>query len=74
MVDFEKDIKKAKTGLGGDLIYKTIAGLDSDLKVKEKPDILGEKSNYEEDSNSENSSDEGKYDLLFCFTRNIRYI
>lgn len=74
MVDFEKDIKKAKTGLGGDLIYKTIAGLDSDLKVKEKPDILGEKSDDEEDSNSENSSDEGKYDLLFCFTRNIRYI
>lgn len=74
MVDFEKDIKKAKTGLGGDLIYKTIAGLDSDLKVKEKPDMLGEKSDDEEDSNSENSSDEGKYDLLFCFTRNIRYI
>lgn len=61
VVDFEKDIKKAKTGLGGDLIYKTIAGLDSELKVQEKPDILGEKSDNE-DSNSENSGDEGNYD------------
>lgn len=60
VVDFEKDIKKAKTGLGGDLIYKTIAGLDSELKVQDKPDILGEKSD-DEDSNSENSGDEGKF-------------
>lgn len=68
VVDFEKDIKKAKTGLGGDLIYKTIAGLDSELKVQEKPDILGEKSD-DEDSNSENSGDEGNYDK-FLFSRN----
>lgn len=57
---FERDVDKAKEGSKSNLIYGKITGLNSDLNIREQPDILvntvatedgGEESNAE-DSNS----------------------
>ncbi|XP_044735344.1 serine/threonine-protein kinase RIO1 [Chrysoperla carnea] len=56
VVDFERDIAKAKTGEGDDLIYKKLTGLKSDLSgAAVNPDILSSDENSSEsDSDSEN--------------------
>ncbi|XP_065085945.1 serine/threonine-protein kinase RIO1 [Ochlerotatus camptorhynchus] len=68
--DIERDIfgKKNKD----DLVYKTITGLDANLKVAENPKILQEQSSedrpcegdpaQDEDSESSNSADDGEND------------
>lgn len=57
MFDAERDIKKAKSGFGNDLIYKTTTGLKSDLSVQEKPEILNKiKSENQDDENNHESS------------------
>lgn len=64
VIHFERDIKKAKSGAGDELIYKTITGLDSDLTVSKKPEILtnskhdDDESNDSEDSSAEDSDDD----------------
>lgn len=52
VVDIERDIIKAKGGAGGDLVYKTITGLTSDLCVESKPVLL------QSNDKSHNKSDE----------------
>ncbi|XP_043787193.1 serine/threonine-protein kinase RIO1 isoform X2 [Apis laboriosa] len=71
VIDIERDIKLAKTGKG-DLIYKTLVGLKSDLsKPIDTPEILNERSkkinNIEEKDNlsekSNNSEDSEEEDI-----------
>lgn len=40
MVGVERDIIKAKSGAGDELVYKTITGLKSDLSVQSEPVLL----------------------------------
>lgn len=42
MVDVERDINKAKSGSGSDLVYKNITGFKSDLSVESKPAALNQ--------------------------------
>ncbi|XP_037907829.1 serine/threonine-protein kinase RIO1 [Hermetia illucens] len=64
VVHFERDIKKAQTGLGEELVYKKVAGLNADLQVQVKPDLLGQKQNEDgnEESGGESDSSEGSED------------
>lgn len=39
-MDIERDINKALAGAGGELVYKTLAGLKADLTVESKPALL----------------------------------
>ncbi|XP_050298831.1 serine/threonine-protein kinase RIO1 [Anthonomus grandis grandis] len=53
VIDFERDINQAKSGLVEDLVYKTLVGLKSDLSgTIQQPEIL------EEQVKSEGSEDE----------------
>lgn len=72
MINYERDINKAKKGDADDLAYKKIAGFKEDLSAADKPDILPEETtilqeeeiNEEEDSDSESESEgegEGNY-------------
>lgn len=66
--DIERDIfgkKTAEAEVDKDLIYATVTGLDEDLKVAEKPKVLGEVesedgSQSESDEEDENEADEEK--------------
>ncbi|XP_049808207.1 serine/threonine-protein kinase RIO1 [Schistocerca nitens] len=62
VVDFERDITKAKAGEGEDLTYKTITGLKSDLsQPQQTPEILqGAKSDSDTENASEDDSDTEK--------------
>lgn len=52
MIDFERDINKAKSGDVNDLVYKTLVGLKADLSgTVSKPEIL-------EDTDDESAEDE----------------
>lgn len=84
MIDIERDIKLAKTGKG-DLIYKTLVGLKSDLsKPIDTPEILNERSkkinNIEEkdnlsekSSNSEDSEENIQNESKFVNSARPRY-
>lgn len=57
VVDFERDINLAKSGMANDLVYKTLVGLKADLSgTAEKPEIL---ENVDEESSD---SDDGSGD------------
>ncbi|CAG9762575.1 unnamed protein product [Ceutorhynchus assimilis] len=62
VIDFERDIKQAKSGLANDLVYKTIVGLKSDLSgTVQQPELLEneqENSDASESGDSDDSSDE----------------
>lgn len=67
MLDFERDINQAKSGLANDLVYKTLVGLKSDLSgTVQQPEILGsnvtECSENEGSDNSEQDDSEGNSD------------
>ncbi|XP_055320124.1 serine/threonine-protein kinase RIO1 [Sitodiplosis mosellana] len=57
VVDVERDIIKAKGGAGGDLVYKTITGLKSDLTVESKPVLL------QNDDNSHENIEQQEQDI-----------
>lgn len=55
----ERDITKAKTGEGKDLVYKTLAGLKDDLsRPLLKPKILEDTESSSESSDDEEENDE----------------
>ncbi|XP_018335842.1 serine/threonine-protein kinase RIO1 [Agrilus planipennis] len=61
VVDYERDINKAKAGESVELVYKTLIGLKADLSgTVEKPQILDEMKNEEEieESNEESNGSE----------------
>lgn len=60
VINYERDITKAKKGDTEDLAYKKIAGFNEDLTAAEKPDILQEDeiSDSGSDSGSEGSDDD----------------
>lgn len=59
VIDIERDINKAKSGMIDDLIYKTITGLKGDLSgTVTNPEILGNGSESGSGSGSESESDE----------------
>lgn len=73
VIDFERDIKLAKSGQANDLVYKTLVGLKADLSgtvqtpeilEKENEDSGSEESSEEASSGSEESDSEGKRNLL----------
>ncbi|GAB0090871.1 Serine/threonine-protein kinase RIO1 [Sergentomyia squamirostris] len=76
VVHYERDIKQAREGAGGDLLYKTITGLSANLEVKKVPDILQkttDQNEEEEDDDSSNfSSDHDDYDEDTKFTNSSR--
>jgi len=53
----ERDIKKAKEGEGGDLVYRTLMGLTNDLATAEKPEILNKESGEDESETESDSSE-----------------
>ncbi|XP_068618207.1 serine/threonine-protein kinase RIO1 [Battus philenor] len=58
VINFERDINKAKTGDADDLTYKKIAGFNEDLTgTVDKPEILQEDKVNENDEESESGSD-----------------
>ncbi|XP_063903589.1 serine/threonine-protein kinase RIO1 [Zophobas morio] len=57
VVDFERDITQAKSGLTNDLVYKTLVGLKGDLSgTVQRPEILDET----ESEDSDDSDDDKK--------------
>ncbi|KAF9811382.1 hypothetical protein SFRURICE_002751 [Spodoptera frugiperda] len=78
VINYERDINKAKKGDADDLAYKKIAGFKEDLSAADKPDILPEETtilqeeeiNEEEDSDSESESEgegeDGKKQFKNC--------
>ncbi|KAJ8716258.1 hypothetical protein PYW08_013543 [Mythimna loreyi] len=64
VINYERDITKAKTGDTEDLAYKKIAGFNEDLTAADKPEILqevdisasGSDSGSEEDTEDDNES------------------
>lgn len=58
VINYERDIKKAKEGDTADLIYKKIAGFNEDLTTVDKPDILQEDNISEDGSESSFNSDQ----------------
>lgn len=58
VIDIERDIKKAKAGDGGDLVYKTITGLGADLSVQKNPELLDENGVKETSDNVNGDEDE----------------
>lgn len=65
MVDVERDIIKAKGGAGGELVYKTITGLTSNLSVESKPVLMQSKN----DKSATDTNDPGNIVLY-----NVQYI
>lgn len=53
---FERDVDKAKKGEKQNLIYGKITGLNENLQVQKKPEILTEKEQKENETNLEKSS------------------
>lgn len=65
VVDFARDIDKAKAGEKTPLVYSKVTGLTSELNVQTKPDILpssNSNSEAEEESGSEGESDSSAED------------
>lgn len=54
VINIERDIVKAKTGTGDELVYTKIIGLNADLAVQKTPILLNE-----EEEISDSGSDEG---------------
>lgn len=54
VINIERDIVKAKTGTGDELVYTKIIGLNADLAVQKTPSLLNE-----EEEISDSGSDEG---------------
>ncbi|XP_066244976.1 serine/threonine-protein kinase RIO1 [Euwallacea similis] len=63
VIDFERDINLAKSGIADDLIYKTLVGLKADLsETVQRPEILGSDQENEEQSDVEDSEDSDEDD------------
>lgn len=60
VVDIERDIIKAKKGAGNELVYKTITGLESDLRVASKHKLLQKEEKTIQPIN-------GKYQFIYKF-------
>ncbi|KAL5293122.1 RIOK1 family protein [Megaselia abdita] len=63
VVHFQRDVDKAKSGAGGELMYRKVTGLTSDLNVQKNPDVLDEKEDLqsdEEEGSSNSNSDESE--------------
>ena len=58
VIHIERDIRQAKEGQGGNLVYKTIVGLKSDLSTAQQPSILSEDGVEVQDSDEDIGSDE----------------
>ncbi|XP_031340794.1 serine/threonine-protein kinase RIO1 [Photinus pyralis] len=59
VIDFERDITQAKSGMANDLVYKTLVGLKGDLSgTVQKPEILDDV-NEDEGSEEESSNSAG---------------
>ncbi|XP_022129070.2 serine/threonine-protein kinase RIO1 [Pieris rapae] len=67
VINYERDINKAKKGDTADLIYKKIAGFNEDLSTVDKPDILQEDNISESGSgsDSENNEDDDNNETKF---------
>lgn len=62
VINIERDIVKAKTGTGDELVYTKIIGLNADLAVQKMPSLLNEEEEIEKTSDnvsSDGGSDEG---------------
>lgn len=62
VINIERDIVKAKTGTGDQLVYTKIIGLNADLAVQKTPSLLYEEAKNEKLSDnvsSDSGSDEG---------------
>lgn len=65
VINYERDITKAKKGESDDLAYKKIAGFNEDLSgTVDKPDILQED---EVSDSEENSDDENEEKSMYIF-------
>ncbi|KAJ8932353.1 hypothetical protein NQ314_014720 [Rhamnusium bicolor] len=65
VIDFERDINQAKSGIANDLVYKTLVGLKSDLSgTMQQPEILQDSIKEEESGDetieAESSSEDGE--------------
>lgn len=58
VINVERDIIKAKTGTGNELVYTKIIGLNAELTVQKTPSLLNEEEEIEKMS-SASGSDEG---------------
>lgn len=75
VINVERDIVKAKTGTGDELVYTKIIGLDAELAVQKTPSLLKNEEEIEkisDNGSSDSGSDEGQlyrfkiyFDLLF---------
>ncbi|XP_018564797.1 serine/threonine-protein kinase RIO1 [Anoplophora glabripennis] len=67
VIDFERDINQAKSGIADNLVYKTLVGLKSDLSgTVQQPEILDNDDDYgESGSNEEESSEEDEEESKF---------
>lgn len=62
VINVERDIVKAKTGTGDQLVYAKIIGLNAELAVQKTPSLLNEEEEIEKLSDnisSASGSDEG---------------
>lgn len=62
VINVERDIVKAKTGTGGELVYTKIIGLNAELAVQKTPSLLKTEEEIEKISDNVSStsgSDEG---------------
>lgn len=57
MVHFQRDVDKAKSGAGGELMYRKVTGLTSDLNVQKNPDVLDDKEDPTSDAEDSGESD-----------------
>ncbi|KAH9644148.1 hypothetical protein HF086_010363 [Spodoptera exigua] len=57
VINYERDINKAKTGNAEELAYKKIAGFKEDLSAADKPEILQEDILQEDDINEDSGSE-----------------
>jgi len=56
VINVERDIIKAKTGTGNELVYTKIIGLNAELTVQKKPSLLNEDEEIEKISDSVSSA------------------
>lgn len=67
VINYERDIKKAKEGETDDLAYKKIAGFNRDLSgTVHKPEILQEDHISDSGDGSSDDEDEDRGQLIEC--------
>lgn len=74
MINYERDITKAKKGDTDDLAYKKIAGFNEDLTAANKPEILQEDASESgSESSSEGGNDDDDRKLFIIINHNLSY-